>query len=1017
MIRWSVSRPAVIWATCASILIAGAVSFTRLALATKTEVELPRLDISASWLGASAELVETYVTSPIEALVQGVRGVRRTQSTSTEGLSSVTVHLDPKTDVQLARLAILERLELLRAELPAGVSRPTVQNYVPRELQEEPLLRLTLAGPYTAGTLQKLIDERLEPAISAVPGVAGVLRMGGTDVTVTVSYDAQLLRQLGIAPAALSQAIDEARVARALGRERRGAMQLEVAARDQPEAVEQLELLPVRGRGGRVFRLGQLASVRAEEDAGGRFFRINGEPALSLTVERLPSADAIKTARAVRTALETLQPTLPPGVSIRVVSDNSESLKQQLAELTKRGSIAFAAVVLVVALLLRNTKAVGLVMGSAAVSIAGTAFGLYVLRVPANLLTLAGLAMGIGILVQNPLVVVERLGNFPDTPQGRARAAEEIAPAVLGATLTTGVVLFPFLYLQGDARAAFVPFATAFLLALTWSVITAVVMVPALASGHRIHEATWPRMRRLYARSVWTLLRWRGATLLVTALGLAALGWVFVKKVPRFAWGSYWFGQRTEVLVFLQFPRGSDPETLDASMRDLERLVVGRRGVERVLTQGGGGSARMQVTFTREHELSAIPIQVKEELTQRAVFIGGAAVSVLGQGPGFSSGSSGGSLASFRVRVMGYSYSGVERLALDLKERLEQIPRVRNVNINQASFFSEEKSFAILIEPDRPALAQYGLTARDLAAAIAREVRGSVGRVLLEIGDEEYAVVVKAAGARDRSLEQLREALIPLPGGGSVPIRAVSRVEEKETLSTIQREDQQYIRTVAYEFRGPQRLADRTHQAFMKSTRTAPGYQVQDAAFGFREPDDSARGLWLVFAIGVVLVLLAIALVFDSLWATTMVSLILPVALGGVVLAFWIMKAAFTREAAVGVILVVGLAVNQAILVVDAALSRRRSKVAQGVRPDLSPREVLAAAVDRAGMVVLVTLAAMASLLPLAIGTSADTLFGAIALATLGGTVFGTLGAMLLAPALLLGPRRKTALRRRASPT
>lgn len=1011
MIRWAVSRPAVIWATCASILVAGAVSFTRLALATRTTVELPRLEISAAWPGASAELVEMYVTSPIEALVQGVRGVRRTQSTSSEGSASITAHLDAKADVQLTRLAILERLELLRPELPAGVTRPTVQNYVPRELQEEPLLRLTLAGPYTAGTLQKIIDDKLEPVLSAVPGVAGVARMGGTDVSVTVSYDAVLLRQLGIAPAALSQAISEARFVRALGRERRGGMQLEVAGRDQPNAIEQLELLPVRGRRGRTFRLGELASIRSEEDAGGRFFRINGEPALALTVERLPSADAIKTARAVRAALESARPTLPPGISIRVVSDNSLELERQLGDLAKRGAIAFAAVVVVVGLMLRDRKAVGLVIGSAAVSIAGTAFGLYVLRVPANLLTLAGLAMGVGILVQNALVVVDRLGSAPDTPDGRARAAARIAPAVLGATLTTAVVLFPFLYLQGDARAAFVPFAAAFLMALVWSVVTALVMVPALGRGHRIHEASWPRARRAYARLLAGLLRWRAVTLALTAASLVALGWVFVKKVPRFAWGSYRFDERTEVLVFLRFPRGSDPETLDASMRELERVVLGRPGVERVLTQGSGGSASMQVTFTRQHEFSAIPLQIKEELTQRAVYIGGASVSVMGLGPGFSSGYGGATMATFRIRVMGYSYSGVERLALDLKERLERIPRVRNVNVNQASFFAEEKAFAIVIVPDRLALARHGLSAADLAAVIAREVRGTVGRTFLEIGDEEYAVVVKAQGARDRTLDQLQETMIPLPNGGSVPIRAVSTVDEREVLSTIQREDQQYIRIVAYEFRGPQRLADRTHDAFMKSVRTAAGYQVQDAAFGFSEPDDSARGLWLVFGIGVVLVLLAVALVFDSLWATAMVFLALPVALGGVVLAFWVMKAAFTREAAVGVILVVGLAVNQAILVVDAALVRRRRKLARRAESGLTRREALASAVDRAGMVILVTLAAIASLLPLAIGTPVNSLFGGIALATVGGTLFGTVAAMVVLPALLVGSsRRQSAL-------
>jgi HAE1 family hydrophobic/amphiphilic exporter-1 len=202
----------------------------------------------------------------------------------------------------------------------------------------------------------------------------------------------------------------------------------------------------------------------------------------------------------------------------------------------------------------------------------------------------------------------------------------------------------------------------------------------------------------------------------------------------------------------------------------------------------------------------------------------------------------------------------------------------------------------------------------------------------------------------------------------------------------------------------------------MKSITTPAGYKVEEAGFGFGSFDRSEQGLWLVFAIGIVLVILSVALVFDSVWAAAIVFLSLPIALGGVVAAFWALDAAFTREAAVGVILVVGLAVNQAILVTDAALARRRANLARG-NPGLGPSQALRAALDRAGMIILVTLTSMASLLPLAIGTPATNLFGAIALATAGGTVFGTLGAMFIVPAMLVGRgRRWSTARMRLTP-
>lgn len=1015
MIGFFTRRPSVVWALSFMILLAGAVSFTKLPLATKTTVVLPRLSVSASWPGSSAEVMEAYVTAPIESAVQGVRGVRRVDSDSRDGQSSLTVMLEPNAKVQITRLAMLERLELLRSEFPLGVTQPRVEAYVPEGLQEQPLLSLSVSGPYTPGALQRLLNERVTPRLSAVSGIAGVTVRGGTEMGIAITYDASLMRRIGMPAQRLTDAVNGARFVQPLGMEQTGASTRPVILRDVPDDIDDVLKLPIEGNGARIFPMGELATARIQEDSRGAFNRVNGRPAVSIEILRHPTADAIKTSAELRRVIAGLRKEMPRAVTITVVNDESTDLAEDLNDLAKRGAIAFFAVLLVLSILLQRWRSVALIMGSTAIAIAGTALSLYVFNIPANLLTLAGLGMGIGILVQNAIIVVNRLSSVPDTPADRAAAATRIMPAVVGSTLTTAVVLFPFLYLQGDARAAFAPFASAFVLATLWSVFTALIVVPALGVGVSRRRVKWDRTTRVYRWMLRGTLRYRWLTLAATVVVLSVVTWGFVKKVPRFAWGGRGFERRTTLSASLEFPRGSEPGTVDRGMREFEAIVLGRPEVEFVRANSGNGkSAFMSVLFTRDGGYTSVPLELQELLTQRAVLIGGAYVSVHGQGPGFSGGGGGSSFSSFRIKVLGYSYDGVTKVANDLKERLALIARVRDIRIAAGGYYSgAERNYQVVLEPDRKALAHVGMTSTQFATAVAREVRGPVGGTRLQIGGEEMLVNVKSAGVLDRTMEQLASTILTTQTGVTVRLGDLAQVGAREALTQVTREDQQYVRMVSYDFRGPPKLAQRTHDTFVKNISVPSGYTAVDAnGFGFGSTDKSEQGLYLVFALGITLVVLVVALVFDSVWGAWMVFLSLPLALAGVGAAFWAFDAAFTREAAVGVILVVGLAVHQSILLVDAALRRRRAHSEHGGRAALDAGQVMRAALDRVSMIVLVTMTSLASLAPLSLGTDARDLFGAIALATAGGTVAGTLAAMFVVPALLVG--RRTTRRRRS---
>ena len=271
----------------------------------------------------------------------------------------------------------------------------------------------------------------------------------------------------------------------------------------------------------------------------------------------------------------------------------------------------------------------------------------------------------------------------------------------------------------------------------------------------------------------------------------------------------------------------------------------------------------MRVLSAAAAGIGPLPGQLEEALTQRAVFIGGASVSVRGNGPGFTSGYGGGGSATFRIKVLGYSFDGVERLAMDLKERLERIPRVRDVDINSVVFWGQDKAYAVSIIPNRAALERYGVTA---PIRERRRPRGSrtVGRQRLEVGGEEIQVTVKAEGARERRLEQLRWRWCPPPVAHPSPSASWPRSRSAKARRRLPRGS-----TVRAHRRvrvpGPQ-------QARPADARGLHGVDCLPARlFGGRRGSATSRrereGALARFAIGVALVVLTVALVFDSVWA------------------------------------------------------------------------------------------------------------------------------------------------------
>ena len=395
MIRWAATRPSVVWAFAAGLLISGGVAFTKLPLATKTTVELPRLSVGARWGGASPELVEMYLTSPIEAAIQGVRGVRRTESQLHAREAPASPWSSTRTPTSRSRGSRSSSgWRRCASDLPSECPRIRCVsgNWVPEDLSEQPLILLNVVGNYTPGALQKIAEDHVVPYLGSLAG-----DLVGLDQRRRAQWRRDRVRRRPIAAAGHRSG------AAHLGGQRRTHFaadrrdhQRAVGARASRCATSRRRSrisarLPIRGRGGIVYPLGQLAFITPEEDNEGRAFRLNGQTAVGISLQREAGADAIKTAAAARAVIcLAARRRCRPGVRLTIARDESEDLAKQLNDLMLRGAIAFGAVFLVLIVTMRSLPGATLVIGSAAVAIAGTALGLYLFKIPANMLTLAG---------------------------------------------------------------------------------------------------------------------------------------------------------------------------------------------------------------------------------------------------------------------------------------------------------------------------------------------------------------------------------------------------------------------------------------------------------------------------------------------------------------------------------------------------------------------------------------------------------------------------------------------------
>jgi cobalt-zinc-cadmium resistance protein CzcA len=986
----------------------GAVSLQQLRRDVFPDVSAPVFNVIVQNAAMGAEELETTVAIPLETALAGLPDVRRLRSSSQLGVSQVTVEFEPDADYYRARQLVAERIAQAATQLPPGTDAPLLSSLTGR-LNE--ILEFTLEaepGRVDLMTLRDLAEFEVKNRLLAVPGVAAVERLGGYLRQFQIQLDPVRMAVRNVTLDQVMHAVDDANVNGSGGFVVQGGTEWAVRAVGRVQTVDDLRTTVVAVKETVPILLGDIADVReAPAVRRGVAHRLAGE-VVSCRVVKQFGADTVTVAAAVRQAIADINPTLPSGVTLRMVYDQSELVDTALGGVSRAILIGAGLVVVVLFLLLGNWRAAVLVTLTLPLSIALSGLLLRATGVGINTMTLGGLAIAVGLLVDAAIIVTENvlhhLQRRPDAPRHEVAlaAAMEVGRPILFATLIVIAVFVPLFAMTGIEGRMYRPLAAAVVAALAASLLLSVTLVP-VAAGLLLRprrggdDDVWMirTLKRLYAPALDRALRHAGlvrvATLVVTVPAI----------LLAFAVGSDFMPQLDEGAFLLQtvMPPDTSLEEVDRVNHRVEDVLRTFDDVEDVVRRTGRAE---RTEDPMPHVMSDVLVVLKRDRASSLEDLEAGMRQALASVPGITvlfttplgmriDEGLGGTPADLSVRVFGPDLDELSRLGARAQSIMATIDGVEDLRADASAGLPQ-----LRIAIDREAVARTGLTPGDVVRALRV---GLVGEEASEVwvGQRRYGLVVRLTDSARSSAAAIRELRLEAHDGTRVPIQQVARVEEVFAPGSIRREAGS--RRIAVEGsvvgRDLGSVAADVRRRLGEELQLPTGYFV-DVGGRVEQQERAAQALTLAIAAALLAVFVLLYLALGSFAETAVILATLPDAFVGGILALLIAGETWNVSSLVGLIGLFGIAVQNGLVLV----AQTRALVAEGRPFGDALRE---ASLGRVRPKVMTALTAILGLLPLLVldmhGTEIER---PLAIVMIGGLLTSTLFTLLALPTFYL---------------
>ena len=999
--KFCVDRPVATAMIFLALLVLGVFSFLNTPLELAPNEDYPRVDIQTSWSGVPPEIIQTKITAPLEEVAATVKGVQKMTSTSAIGLSQITLEFSPKTNMEFAALALRENIDQVRRrrDFPSGV-RPVVLPYVPEDFRVRQFLSYTVSGNYSLQKLRELVKDKIEFGLGSVPGVARVDVTGGADSEVRVTLDKAALKMFDIQPYQVVKAISDRLTTYPSGRIVQGTREYLFKFTDAVRNMNEIGETVVGAAGAHRVRVRDVAQVGLTYGDVNYIRRINGQPTIGVTVIKEKGTNTLHVSREVKRKVEDIKRSLPGDLEFKPVDDESEEIRKNLNDLYRLAAIITAIVFLMIFLVLRRFKPSLLILSSIAFSVVITFLLIYAFRISLNMLTLGALALGFGMFVDDAIVVFDNILRQREkgfSPYEAAiRGPREVFTAVLASTLTTVSVFCCFPFFQGRLKIYYLPLAIVMTSALLASLVVSFTVIPALAP--RLLRERKPRApkttRGRFDRSLRFLLRHPIEVILVIAAILFGTYKWFKAEVTTGEW-FHWYSKEF-LYVYVGMPPGTDISRTDTAIRTFETKVMEQPYAKDMNSDVSAESAHIRIGFPPDIERSFRPYALKEELIQLATQFAGLDIYVTGFDPQTYSSSMGtGTFYSSNIKFYGYNLKRLKEITADLERTLKRNPRIKEVRTVSSRYgWWRGDTFENILKIDKAALRQYDVDPMYLYFYLQTLLRGQFGtQVRMQMGGKEIGLSAKFPDAESLDMRALKEALIRTQGGEYLRLGQVASFDERPIAGSIDREDQQFQQTIMWEFRGPSKAEERYRKGVFASLHLPAGFSaVMEESYLMTEKEKGQIAMAIVVSLALIFMILAS--LYESLVQPFLILLAVPLELIGVFIAFIVAGAAFDTSAYIGVVLLGGIVVKNAILLVDHINLKRR----QG-RPLLDA--VVEGARDRLRPIIMTTGTTVFGILPMLLLTAEAgkrQIWNALALCTAGGLVSSTIFILAVVP-------------------